>query len=173
MGEGRAGQESSASDERMKPPRPRESGDGGGNTSVNRTQFADDVVEPLLNKDAITVATVANSDTESLDSDNVRYKPTNAQLFRAGVVLAVSSAGVAASVASFILSPEIFVYIAGGICCLHFPFVVYRERKILKLPGESFCLGTSQDDCLPVTSADAIESSPKDRQRVEGERRCT
>lgn len=119
----------------MKPPRPRESGGGGGNTSANRTQFADDVVEPLLNKDAITVATVANSDTDSLDSDNVRYKPTNAQLFKAGVVLAVSSAGVAASVASFFLSPEIFVYIAGGICCLHFPFVVYRERKILKLPA--------------------------------------
>ena len=150
----------------MKPPRPRKSGGGGGgNSSINKTHFADDVVEPLLNKDAITVATVANSDTDSLDSENIGYKPTNAQLFKAGVVFALSSAGVAASVASFILSPEIFVYIAGGICCLHFPFVVYRERKILKLPGESsFCLGTSQDDRLPVASADAIESSSKDRQ---------
>ena len=145
---------------------PRRKLGGGGKTRANKTRVADEVVEPLLkndllNKDAITVATVANSDTDSLDSDNIRYKPTNAQLFKAGVVFALSSAGVAASVASFILSPEIFVYIAGAICCLHFPFVVYRERKILKLPGKSSSVSWH---ISRRPSADAVESSSKDCQ---------
>jgi len=94
---------------------------------------------PLLSKDGATVATSVNSDEREAgvegtdDADSA--KPTASQLFKSLTVLLVAAAGAAASIASILFYPAIIVYVAGGLCLLHFPTVTYKERKLLLLPS--------------------------------------
>lgn len=96
--------------------------------------FPDDITSPLMGKDGATVATSVDSDDrDSAAGDPTSARPTALQIAKAFAALVVAAAGAATSIASIIFVPEIIVYIAGGICVAHFPFVTYRERKLLSL----------------------------------------
>lgn len=105
-------------------------------------RFADDFISPLLpskETEGGTVATSVNSDEqrEYGSTDIVSIKPTVGQVFKSLVAILVAVGGAAASISSFILvpTPAIMVYVAGGICLMNLPIVIYKERKILFLPS--------------------------------------
>jgi len=103
------------------------------------TEFANEVVEPLINKDGSGVTAPAESHyldggSNRGDSITMKVKLTAGQTLWAGAVCAMTVAGAAASAVSFVLSPTVIVYVAGGLCCLHVPFVLFREKKMLELP---------------------------------------
>lgn len=104
------------------------------------TFFAEENLEPLLTKDGATVATSVNSDepysgTEGSVVNASAAKPTNAQVLKSVVAFMVSVLGATASVAAFILKPDMLVYIAGGVCLMNFPIVTYKEKKLMFLPS--------------------------------------
>lgn len=100
--------------------------------------------DPLLNKKdygGATVATSVNSDDERRDSESIddssgkENKPTTGQIIKSifAILIAIASAG--AAIVSFMLVPEIIVYVAGSLCLMNFPMVTYKEKKILFLPS--------------------------------------
>lgn len=102
--------------------------------------FTEENVEPLLTKDGATVATSVNSDEPYLGTEGsvvnaTAAKPTNAQVLKSVVAFMVSLLGAAASVAAFILKPDLLVFVAGGICVMNFPIVTYKEKKLMFLPS--------------------------------------
>lgn len=102
-----------------------------------------EMASPLLggaskqDRGGATVATSVNSDERERDASSYvdPGKLTAMQMAKWATVLIVAGAGAAASLASFALSPAIIVYVAGGICLMNFPMVIYKENKILFLPS--------------------------------------
>ena len=129
----------------------------GRHIAANRTnELADDLISPLLVEEGVrspeqhsptcrknwSTASVSNVSCEIGESkgegrmaEGEYIKPTPLQMLKAGVVVLGSAAGAASSIVSFILSPAIIVYVAGGICLLNSPVVVYMEKKLFSLPS--------------------------------------
>ena len=110
------------------------------------TSFADQT--PLLSsKDGWTVAATVNSSEHELGvQETIEFyvaKPTAAQLFKSMLVFLVAVAGVAVAITLFIsiaitnldLPMTSIVYVAGGLCMINSPVVMYREWKILLSPS--------------------------------------
>ena len=109
--------------------------------SIRSTSSIDET--PLLSKQdgGATVATSVNSDEResvvngTTDNKVATEKPTAGQLFKSVLALLVTAAGAAAWITAFIFHPAVAVYVAGSVCLMNFPIVVYKERKILFLPS--------------------------------------
>jgi hypothetical protein len=110
------------------------------------TSFADQT--PLLSsKDGWTVATSVNSSEHEPGVHGMTEfyvaKPTAAQLFKSMLVFLVALAGVAVAITLFIslaianldLPMTSIVYVAGGLCLMNSPIVMYKEWKILVSPS--------------------------------------
>eukprot|EP00581_Thalassiosira_minuscula_P005595 CAMPEP_0183738978 /NCGR_PEP_ID=MMETSP0737-20130205/55912_1 /TAXON_ID=385413 /ORGANISM="Thalassiosira miniscula, Strain CCMP1093" /LENGTH=329 /DNA_ID=CAMNT_0025973639 /DNA_START=78 /DNA_END=1067 /DNA_ORIENTATION=+ len=129
--------------------------------TANRTSrfYDDEITSPLLVKDGGTVATSVGSDERvpgpEAWADVAAAKPTAAQIVKSLTALLISAAGAAASVASFILSPAVIVYVAGSVCLLNLPMVTYKEIKLLLLPSQGKAADELQEavDVLQSESA--------------------
>ena len=105
------------------------------------------MADPLLAKnnsykDAVTVATSINSDERnysgSIDDsrgDVIINKPSTLQVLKSTFAILVAVASAAAAILSFMIAPEVIVYVAGSICLMNFPMVAYKEKRILILPS--------------------------------------
>lgn len=69
------------------------------------------------------------------DQDQGKPKLTPMQIMKHMAVVMVAVGGAAASLATFAVSPAMVVYVAGGICILNTPIVVYKEHMISTLPS--------------------------------------
>lgn len=102
--------------------------------------YDDSIKKPLLgSKDGATTATSVMTDdhdtTTTATRDAAALKPTKAQLIHLSLIGSATTAAVAATVSAFILVPNVVaVYIAGCICLLVSPIVMYKARKLLALP---------------------------------------
>ena len=126
--------------------------------SQKATTFADDIITPLLSEEKVNahkkkysqLQNANRATTESTMSDDLsiggpegedelnddkapRLTPT--QVLKHMAVVLVTGAGAAASVSSFLFSPAILVYVAGGFCLLNTPMVLLKEWKISKIPS--------------------------------------
>lgn len=102
--------------------------------------FVDEMSSPLLeNKhDGATVATSVNSDERGQPDASPYADPgtlTASQIAKWAAAVTLSGAGAAASIAAFILSPAIIVYVAGAVCLMNVPLVILKENKLLFLPS--------------------------------------
>ena len=108
-------------------------------------RLSSEASDPLLNKKdshygGATVATSVNSDdrrdSESIeDSSGKENKPTTGQVIKSTFAILIAIASACAAIVSFMLVPEIIVYVAGSLCLMNFPMVTYKEKKILFLPS--------------------------------------
>ena len=108
-------------------------------------RLSSEASDPLLNKKdygGATVATSINSDDERRDSESIDYssvkdnnKPTIGQVIKSTFAILIAIASACAAIISFMLVPEIIVYVAGSLCLMNFPMVTYKEKKILFLPS--------------------------------------
>eukprot|EP01082_Thalassiosira_pseudonana_P003675 g2863.t1 g2863 contig12:940887-942046(+) len=99
---------------------------------------ANDLVAPLLKKGGGGTDTVATTTSDAQQNSIISeptIKPTATTILRATTVALVSAAGVASSIAAFLVSPAIIVYVAGGMCLANVPVVLYKERKMALLPA--------------------------------------
>jgi len=100
--------------------------------------YDDSIKSPLLgSKDGATTATSVMTDDHDTTStrEAAALKPTKAQLIHLSLIGSATTAAVAATVSAFILVPNVvIVYIAGCICLLISPIVMYKARKLLALP---------------------------------------
>jgi len=107
-------------------------------------RLSSEASDPLLNKKdygGATVATSVNSDerrdSDSIDDSSVKdnNKPTTGQVIKSTFAILIAIASACAAIVSFMLVPEIIVYVAGSLCLMNFPMVTYKEKKILFLPS--------------------------------------
>lgn len=119
------------------------------NAKKSCTSFADQT--PLLSsKDGWTVATATSVNTYEHEPGAHRTiefdvaKPAAAQLFKFILVFVVAAAGAAAAITLFIslsvITPSfemaiIIAYVAGSLCLMNSPIVMYKEWKILFTPS--------------------------------------
>lgn len=100
--------------------------------------YDDSIKSPLLgSKDgATTVTSVMTDDHDTTTTrEAAALKPTKLQLIHLFLIGSATTAAVAATVSAFILVPNVvMVYIAGCICLLISPIVMYKARKLLELP---------------------------------------
>lgn len=92
---------------------------------------ADELISPLLSKDADY--TVVSSCVYSDTGDEITPKLTTGQVLQSAVVASCVTAGAVTSIVSFIMYPAIIVYVAGGICLMNCPIVLYNQRKMMAL----------------------------------------
>ena len=117
------------------------------NANRASTSFADQT--PLLSsKDGWTVATSVNTyEHEPVTHGTIEFdvaKPAAAQLFKSILVFFVAAAGAATAITLFFslyfitLSFEVAIviaYVAGSVCLMNSPIVMYKEWKILFSPS--------------------------------------
>ena len=94
---------------------------------------ADELISPLLSKDAD--CTVVSSCVYSDTGDEIT-KLTTGQVLQSAVVASCVTAGAVTSIVSFIMYPAIIVYVAGGICLMNCPIVLYNQRQMMALDSE-------------------------------------
>ncbi|KAL7501053.1 hypothetical protein ACHAWT_009208 [Skeletonema menzelii] len=97
-----------------------------------------DIKAPLLGKDgANTVATSVISDfrDSTITREPAAAKPTQSQLINLVAVGLVTTAAVAASISALVLVPAAITIVAGCICLLNSPIVMYKAKKLLVLPS--------------------------------------
>ncbi len=132
----------------------------GGNTANEKVEvFPKDLMTPLLSDDeekqyansSSLLQRPQRANTESttnvdLDDggsprddtnlhDEKKPKLTPTQILKQMTVVMITVGGAAASLAAFVVSPAVIVYVAGGICLFNTPIVLYKEHKISTIPS--------------------------------------
>lgn len=101
--------------------------------AVHAKTATDELSSPLLSKEVDgTVTSSIYSDT----GDKITPKLTTEQVLHSAVVASCVTAGAVSSIVSFIMYPAIIVYVAGGICLLNCPIVLYNQKKMMTLDSE-------------------------------------
>ncbi|KAL7460961.1 hypothetical protein ACHAXS_001395 [Conticribra weissflogii] len=93
------------------------------------SQRAEELLTPLMSEDD-------DSSSEGDDSTSTfdAVKQTPLQKLKTIAVYVVLGGGIAASAASFVVSPSTLVFIAGGIAIANAPYSAFKEMKMSKIP---------------------------------------
>jgi len=92
------------------------------------SQRAEELLTPLMSDD--------DSSSEGDDSTSTfeAAKQTPLQKLKTVAVYVLLGGGIAASAASFVVSPSTVVFIAGGIAIVNAPYSAFKEMKMSKIP---------------------------------------